>query len=119
LKSWRFWLGIAVSAIFLYIALRGQKLDQVLIALKDAQYWWLIPGIGVYFLAVVARTWRWHYMLRPMKSIPVPRLFPMVVIGYMGNNIYPARAGEVLRSYVLRRSDGIPMSASLTDAVKS
>lgn len=113
MKSWRLWLGIAVSAIFLFIALRGQKLDQVWAALKEAQYWWLIPGIAVYFLAVLARTWRWHYMLRPMKAIPVPRLFPMVVIGYMGNNIYPARAGEVLRSYVLRRSDGIPMSASL------
>ncbi|MFN8475102.1 MAG: lysylphosphatidylglycerol synthase transmembrane domain-containing protein [Anaerolineae bacterium] len=112
-RSWRFWLGIAVSAFFLYIALRGQKLDEVLVALRNADYWWLVPGIAVYFLAVVARTWRWHYMLRPMKSIPVPRLFPMVVIGYMGNNIYPARAGEILRSYVLRRSDGVPMSGSL------
>jgi hypothetical protein len=56
--------------------------------------------------------WRWHYLLRRSR-IPLRELFPRVVIGYMGNNIYPARAGEVLRSYVLRRRDGVPISSSL------
>ena len=40
-------------------------------------------------------------------------MFPIVCIGYMGNNIYPARAGEVLRAYVLRRTEGVPITASL------
>ncbi len=40
-------------------------------------------------------------------------LFPIVVIGYMGNNIYPARIGELLRAYVLRRDHGVPISSSL------
>ena len=113
MKRARFWIGILISAVFLYIAFRGQHLDQVVEALRYGNYWWLVPSVAVYFLGVGARTWRWHYMLRPMKPIPIRRLFPMVVIGYMGNNIYPARAGEVLRSYVLRRSTGIPISSSL------
>jgi glycosyltransferase 2 family protein len=62
---------------------------------------------------VLARTWRWHYMLRHMKSISVRRLFPIVVIGYMGNNVFPARAGEVIRSYILRKKEGVSISASL------
>jgi uncharacterized protein (TIRG00374 family) len=52
-------------------------------------------------------------MLRPLKRISLKRLFPVVVIGYMGNNVYPFRAGEVLRSYVLRQREAVPMSASL------
>jgi hypothetical protein len=56
-------------------------------------------------------------MLRPLKHIPVRRLFPVVVIGYMGNNIYPFRAGEVLRSYVLRRQEDVSMSASLATVI--
>jgi glycosyltransferase 2 family protein len=71
----------------------------------------------VYFGAVWARTWRWHYMLRHLKPIPTGRLFPVVVIGYMGNNVYPARAGELLRSYVLRRREGVPISASVATVV--
>jgi uncharacterized protein (TIRG00374 family) len=40
-------------------------------------------------------------------------MFPIVTIGYMGNNIYPARAGELLRAYVLRERESLPISASL------
>jgi uncharacterized protein (TIRG00374 family) len=113
LRSWKFWLGLAVSAIFVYLTARGIHWGEFWVALRSAQYWWLLPGIAVYFGAVWARTWRWHYMLRHMKEIPVGRLFPVVAIGYMGNNIYPARAGEILRSYVLKRNEGVSLSASL------
>src|SRR5512144_3167243 len=35
----------------------------------------------------------------------------------MGNNIYPARAGEVLRAVVLKRREGVPISASLATVI--
>ncbi len=101
----------------MWLALRGLELDKVWGQVQGANYWWLIPSVTAYFLAVWARTWRWDYMLRPLKHIPVSRLFPVVVIGYMGNNIYPFRAGEVLRSYVLRRREGVPMSGSLATVI--
>lgn len=112
-RRWKLWLGLLISAGCLYLALSGLQLPALWEAMKAARYWWLIPGVIVYFFAVWARTWRWHYMLRPLKRVSLGRLFPVVCIGYMGNNIYPARAGEVIRSYVLRRKEGISMSASL------
>jgi uncharacterized protein (TIRG00374 family) len=117
MKRWQLLLGIAISVAFLWLALRGLRLDDVWDALQHGNYLWLIPSVGVYFIAVWARTWRWHYMLRPLKIISLRRLFPVVVIGYMGNNVYPFRAGEVLRSYVLRRREDVPMSASLATVV--
>jgi len=117
LTRWQLWLGIIVSVFFLWLALRGLNLSEVWKALHFGNYWWLIPSVGVYFLAVLARTWRWHYMLLPLKKITVRRLFPVVVIGYMGNNVYPFRAGEVLRSYVLRREEEVPMSASMATVI--
>src|SRR5512143_2180944 len=113
----RFLLGVAISAIFLYWALQGQDLAHVWDVLSRANYLWILPGILTYFLAVLARTWRWHYMLRSIKPVSLRALFPIVTIGYMGNNIYPARAGEVLRSYVLKKRAGVPMSASLATVV--
>ena len=107
------WIGIGVSALFLYAALRGLNLGLVWRLMKQANYWWIIPGVLVYFLGVWLRTWRWHYMLRQFKPVPVKRLFPVVCIGYAGNNIYPARAGEVIRSYVLKKNEDIPISGSL------
>lgn len=117
MKKWQFWIGVLISALFLWWALRGLKLTEVWADIQQANYWWLLPSIAVYFLAVWARTWRWDYMLRPLKHIPVRRLFPVVVIGYMGNNIYPFRAGEVLRAYVLRNREQVPMSGSLATVI--
>ena len=110
-------LAIAISGIFVWLALRGLELDKVWAEIVNANYYWLIPSIAVYFVAVWARTWRWDYMLRPLKHISVRRLFPVVVIGYMGNNVYPFRAGEVLRSFVLYKREDVPVSASLATVI--
>lgn len=117
LKSWKFWLGIAISLFFLYIALRGLHLGDLVDALKQANYWWLLPGVAVYFLAVWVRAWRWHYLLQPIKPITTRRLFPITVIGYLGNNIFPARAGELLRTVVLKKEQGVSISASLATII--
>jgi len=117
MKRWQFWLGLLISIVFLYFALRGLKLAEVWSTLQSAQYVWLIPGIAVYFLGVWVRAWRWHYLLRPLKKVSTQTMFPIVTIGYMGNNIYPARAGEVLRAYVLKKREGIPISASLATII--
>jgi uncharacterized protein (TIRG00374 family) len=116
-KNWKILLGVLISIFFIWIALRGLELDKVGFYLRTADYRWLIPGVAVYFLAVWARTWRWHYLLRPIKPVPLGRLFPIVCIGYFGNNVYPARAGEVIRALVLRRTEGITVSASLATII--
>ena len=117
MKRWQLWVGLLISAVFLWSALRGLRLRDVWQEMVAADYIWLVPSVATYFVAVWARTWRWDYMLRPLKHIPVRRLFPVVVIGYMGNNVYPLRAGEVLRSYVLQRQEEVPMSASLATVI--
>ncbi len=117
MKRWPFWLGLLVSAIFLWLALDGLHLAEVGRQIREANYIWLIPSVAVYFVAVWVRTWRWDYMLRPLQHIPVARLFPVVVIGYAGNNILPFRAGELLRAYVLQQREHIPISASLATVI--
>jgi len=117
LKRWQFWVGILVSAGFSYYALMNLQLKTVLEAMSRFQVLWLLPAVAVYFVAVFLRTYRWHYLLRHMKRVPVKRLFPVVTIGYMGNNVYPFRAGEVIRAYVLKRKEDVSASASLATIV--
>jgi uncharacterized protein (TIRG00374 family) len=117
MKRWQFWFGVAISVFFIVLALRGLRLDQFWGAVQSANYWWLIPGVAVYFVAVWVRAWRWHFLLRPIKNIRTVRVFPITAIGYMGNNIYPARAGEVLRAVLLKRTEGVAVSASLATII--
>jgi len=117
MKKWQFWVGLLISVVFLWLAVRKLNLSQFWQAITHANYWWIIPGVAVYFVAVWARAWRWHYLLKPLKSIKTRIMFPITCIGYMGNNIYPARAGEVLRAVVLKRREGVPISASLATII--
>jgi len=117
MKRWQFWLGLIVSGVFLYLVLRGLRLQDVWSALQGANYAWLIPGVTVYFMGVGVRAWRWQYLLKPVKSIPFKESFEIVTIGYMGNNIFPARLGEVLRAVVLKRREDVAISASLATII--
>lgn len=117
MKKWQFWLGVLISILFIWLALRGLRLEEFWGAVEQANYIWLVPGVAVYFVGVWVRAWRWHYLLGPIKKIPTKTMFPITTIGYMGNNIYPARAGEVLRAVVLKRREGVPVSASLATII--
>jgi uncharacterized membrane protein YbhN (UPF0104 family) len=117
IKSWQFWIGVLISVVFLYYALRGLGLRDLGNALAQANYIWILPGVAVYFMGFWVRAWRWHYLLRPVKRIPTRTMFPILTIGYMGNNIFPARMGEVLRAVVLKKHEDVPISASLATII--
>ncbi len=117
MKRWQFWLGVAVSAFFLYLVLRDINYAELWAETLQANYWLILPGVAVYFVGLWVRAWRWHYLLRPLKSIRTQVMFPIVAMGYAGNNIFPARAGEVLRAVLLKRKEGVSISASLATVI--
>ncbi|MCS7061272.1 MAG: lysylphosphatidylglycerol synthase transmembrane domain-containing protein [Anaerolineae bacterium] len=114
MRRWIFWVGLFISVVLLVLALGGLSLDEVWRDLQQSNPWWIVPGVAVYFVSVAVRCWRWGYLLRPAKLLSVRALYPIVAIGYMGNNIYPARIGELLRAYVLRRRHEVPIAFSLS-----
>jgi uncharacterized protein (TIRG00374 family) len=117
MKRWQLWLGVGISLVFIVWTLRGLDLGKLWEIMKAANYWWLIPGVLVYFIGVWVRAWRWHYLLKPVKPLPTRKLFPVTCIGYFGNNVFPARLGEVLRAFVLYEDEQVPVSASLATII--
>lgn len=111
------WLGLAISAVFLYIAFREINFGELWQTLIQVRFVWLLPGLAIYFGAVFLRSWRWRFLLKPLKPISIGTIFPIVTIGYMGNDVFPLRMGEILRAVVLRRREGISISASLATIV--
>ena len=99
------------------MAFKDQDFGAIGQSLSQANYWWLIPALGAYFVGVGLRAVRWHYLLNPVQKIPAARLFPVVVIGYMANNVLPVRMGEVVRSYVLGRRENVSKTAALATIV--
>jgi glycosyltransferase 2 family protein len=112
-RSYRVWIGFFISVVFLYIAFREQDFAQIGQALRGANYWFVVPALALYFTGVAIRTLRWHFVLRAMRRFTVSDLFPIVVIGYMANNVLPLRAGELVRSYVLASRTGLRKTSIL------
>lgn len=115
--GWRFWLGIAVSALFLYLSLKGQPFGQIWAALKLTRWRWLGPAIALFFVRVGFAGWRWHFLLRSTKNVPLRRLWPINMIGFAANNVLPLRAGEVVRIWTLSTQENIGKSAVLATLV--
>ena len=111
--NWQFWLGLGVSVLLLLVLLYQVDLSEMLDALTEANYLYVIPAIGLYFIAVYFRAVRWRYLLSPLSLFPVGRLYPVVVIGYMANNLLPVRLGELVRAYYLARRERINASSAL------
>ncbi|RMG86913.1 MAG: UPF0104 family protein, partial [Chloroflexi bacterium] len=107
-------LGTGISGLFLWLAFRELQPAQVWANIQQAQVGWLGIGAIVYFAAVTVIALRWQFLLRTIHHVPLKQLTPLVAIGYMGNNVYPFRAGEALRIFLLYRNHRIPIGRATT-----
>lgn len=101
-------LGVIVSAFFLWIAFNGLQPQAVIESLQNINPLGLVIGGGVYTIAMAMITWRWQFLLRSLTPVVWRDLYQLVAIGYMGNNIYPFRSGEILRIFLLQRDYDVP-----------
>ena len=106
--------GIIISAIFLVLAFHGLQPDQFVASLSEVDLPLLLIAALVYFLAMVIIAWRWQILLHSVKRVRLAALFKLVAIGYMGNNVYPLRAGDGLRIMLLRREHQVALLRATT-----
>ena len=106
--------GIVISIVFIWVLFWNIDFRSLLVSLRQANYWWLIPNIIMVMFAMPQRAYRWKFMLRPVKEVPFNKLMAATCIGFMANNVLPLRLGEFVRAYSLAYQDrGVSKSASL------
>ena len=109
----KYLIGIGISVALLAVFVFTVDVRRMLEALSGANYWFTIPAVGMYLLSVYFRSLRWTVMLRHLKPVSTMRLYPVVTIGYMVNNLLPMRVGELVRSYYVGEREGINKAAAL------
>src|SRR5579872_5191118 len=107
MKRLKLLVGIAISIFFLYLALRGTSWSQVGHTLEHAQYIFIIPGIGLHFIAFYIRAIKWSVISSKFKQVKSNALFPLIAIGLTMNNILPLRVGEIGRIFLLSNKFGL------------
>jgi hypothetical protein len=99
-RSWSFWLGLAVSLGCLAWAAGALDWGDVADALAGADPLWLLLGVLAVLLSIAARLARWAALLRPRRA-PWGSLLSAMLVGQLLNYFAPARAGDLLRAYLL------------------
>lgn len=111
--NWRVLLGLLVSGVSLFIAVQNLQPLEVWQAFLKANYLWITPAVALYLFALVARTARWQALLSSERHIPLRELLPTMAMGRGANNIYPFRAGEIVRVLLLRQRNAVSGAAGL------
>jgi len=108
----RVWFGLAATGVFLWLVMRDVPFEEVARDIAHAR-WGPLLGLSIpaYLLAVYLRALRWRHLTDPIQRIPTAPLFRAVAVGFMANNIFPLRMGEVVRSWYLARETGVGVPA--------
>lgn len=110
-------LGLLLSGAFLYLALRNINPALTWQQLSSVNPVLLVMAMLIGPLSNLVRAARWRVLLASSMRISLRPLFNSMMIGYMANNVLPARMGELVRIYALERSTGISKSRSAATIV--
>jgi glycosyltransferase 2 family protein len=111
------WVGIGVTVVFTYLAVRNAHLGDVWAALRDSEKVWLVPALALLAAAVLVRGVRWWSLWVPETRPPLREVLRALMIGYLFNNILPLRAGEVVRVLGLHRRTGVSRAEAAATVV--
>lgn len=103
-------IGLAVGLLAVF--LRNAELDRVWSAVRSARADFLALALVATALTFVIRAERWQYLLGPLGPTQFWTVFKTTVIGFAASAVLPARAGEVIRPYLLARREGLSATAA-------
>ena len=108
-------LSLGVSALFAFLFLRDTDFGAVADAFTEADVGLILLAMVVFFAGTWFRALRWHYLLRPIVRASPRRLYPIMAVGYAGNNVLPFRTGEIVRAHTLHQQLGVSRTAGLSN----
>jgi uncharacterized protein (TIRG00374 family) len=105
--------GLAVTIALLWLVLKDVDLREVLSEIGRGDFVLLGASVFVATSGFLIRALRWKVLLTPVHSgTRLRSRFAGVSIGFMANNILPARVGEFARAYALSRLEPVSATAA-------
>ncbi len=106
-------IGIAISVVALALVVRSVDIGATWQAIRSANPEWLLLLLLVVVGDVVLRAVRWRVLLGPIANVSLGTTAGSLLVGYLANNVLPARLGEVVRSHHLGERTQVSRSTIL------
>lgn len=107
-------LGLGISGGAIYYLTQKVDFRASFQQLGEVEWYWPLIMISVYLSTYVLRGFRWKRMLKNFPGIPYKTLFNSIMVGFAGNNLIPARGGELLRMEFFNRQTSINRVTALS-----
>jgi uncharacterized protein (TIRG00374 family) len=117
MKNWRLWGGILISLLCLYWVAKGIDWRSLRAELGQTQLVWLLPAFAILVGSMWARALRWRLLLQSVPGLRTGRLFNLLNISYLVNNVSPFRLGDLLRAYLCAELHRLSMAQALSTVV--
>ena len=114
---WRTLLVVLLTVGLLWWFIRSLDFAEVWRAIRSANAGLIVAAILVTLVTYLFRAWRWQALLAPLGHARFRQSFRMTVIGFAANFMLPGRVGEVLRPYLLARSEGFNAAAAFATII--
>ena len=110
---WKVVVGVSITAFLLWWILRDVPFDEVWTQIRQAHLGLLFAAVTVATAGLLIRALRWKVLLQPVRAdTSLRNRFAAVNIGFMANNLLPARVGEFARAYALSKVEAVSIPAA-------
>jgi uncharacterized protein (TIRG00374 family) len=108
----RILVGLAITVVTLWYALQGVSFGTLARDIARANLAiLLIPSVPAYLATLYIRALRWRHLTLAMARLDRGPVFRATSVGFMVNNLFPLRLGEVVRAWYLGRETGVSSAA--------
>jgi len=116
-RSGRAIFGLTVSVISLALVFSQVDLKESAEILRSASWSWIAVMMVFQAIDVLLRALRWQRLVLPIKHVAYPPMLGYLLIGYLANNVLPARLGELVRCHYLGDREGVSRATTLGTVV--
>ncbi len=110
-------IGLAISIFSIWFVLRDVDLGQAWAIIQTASPAWLLFGLLCLSTDVLFRAVRWQRLILPIQRVRFLPILGYLLVGYLANNVLPARLGELVRSHYLGDRERISRASTLGTVV--
>ena len=114
---WASFAAILLAGVLLFLALRDMDWASVQATFQKGKVGLILLGVAVALISFLARGLRWWVLLSASKPVRRANVFWVMMVGYLGNNLLPGRVGEVIRTVVISRIEGLSLGFSLATVI--
>ncbi len=115
--GWKIALGILISIVFLGLAIYNIDFVKLWKTVKQMNVGWLLLSGVFIFAAIYMRALLWYQLLKKCCPPHIWNFFRIIFIGYFGNFVFPLKLGEVIRAWLLSKTENIPTSTAIGTVV--